>query len=380
MGCVTKQEIENYARQIGIDLIGFASPDCLKEYKNFLKERENLGYSCSIEERDIQKRISPEFILPEVKSIIAIALSYNVKYEIKNYSRNFGIISRTSWGIDYHKVLKEKMEKLSEFIKSKCEGVETICLVDNNPLLEREIAYHAGIGWYGKNGLIINDEYGSYIFLGEILINKYFESDIPKQSKCGDCDLCVKACPTKAIVKPYIINANKCLSYITVKKGKIDEKMAKKMGRRIYGCDTCQQVCPFNKRAKKVIRPEFLPDKLLPRHELIEILNMSKKEFEEIFGPTSSSWRGKSIIIRNAIISCVNTKEKNCIEPIKNLLKSQSPLLRGYSAWALSNLCDKEILSEIENALLREKDEMAKKMMTEALNKLKGDKIENHKG
>ncbi|EGD51854.1 domain of unknown function DUF1730 protein [Thermoanaerobacter ethanolicus JW 200] len=374
MDCVTKEEIKKFAQQIGIDLVGFASPDCLKEYNNFLKERENLGYSCSIEERDIQKRISPEFILPEVKSIIAIALSYNVEHEIKYYSRSYGIISRSSWGVDYHKVLKEKMEKLSEFIKSKCQEVKTVCLVDNNPLLEREIAYHAGIGWFGKNGLIINDEYGSYIFLGEILINKYFEPDAPQKTKCGDCNLCIKACPTNAIAEPYIIDANKCLSYITVKKGKIEEKIAKKMGRRIYGCDTCQQVCPFNKRAKKVVRPEFVPDKLLPRHDLIEILNMSKKEFAEIFGPTSSSWRGKSIIIRNAIIACVNTKEKSCIEPIKNLLKSQSPLLRGYSAWALSHLCDKdkEVVVEIKEALIEEKDEFAKEMMAKAINRLKG--------
>lgn len=374
MDCITKEEIKKFAQRIGIDLVGFASPDCLKGYSDFIKKRDNLEYRCSIEESDIQKRISPEFILPEVKSIIAIGLSYNIEYKIKYYSRNYGIVSRSSWGEDYHKVLKDRMEKLSEFIKSKCKEIKTIFLVDNNPLLEREIAYHAGIGWFGKNGLIINDEYGSYIFLGEILINIYFEPDTPQKAKCGNCDLCIKACPTNAIVEPYIINANKCLSYITVKKGEIEENIAQKMGRRIYGCDTCQQVCPFNKSAKKVVRPEFVPNKLLPRHDLIEILNMSKKKFDEIFGPTSSYWRGKSIIIRNAIIACVNTNKKSCIEPIKNLLKSQSPILRGYSAWALSHLCDKdkEALVEIKEALIEEKDEFAKVMMVKAINRLKG--------
>ncbi|HHW56957.1 MAG TPA: tRNA epoxyqueuosine(34) reductase QueG [Clostridia bacterium] len=373
MDCISKKEIKKFAQQIGIDLVGFASPDCLKNYKNFLEERKNLGYSCSIEERDIQKRISPEFILPEVKSIIAIALSYNVEYEVKYYSRSFGIVSRSSWGIDYHKVLKEKMEKLCEFIRSRCQGVKTAFLVDNNPLLERTIAYHAGIGWFGKNGLIINDEYGSYIFLGEILINKYFAPDTPQKSKCGDCELCIKACPTKAIVKPYIVNANRCLSYVTVKKGEIEEDLLRKLGRKIYGCDTCQEVCPFNKKAKKVKRQEFTPDKLLPRHDLIEILNMTNKDFKEIFGPTSSSWRGKSIIIRNAIIACVNIGEKTCVEPIKNLLKSQSPIIRGYSAWALSYLCDKEkIAEEIKELLVKERDEFAKEMMIKAINRLKG--------
>jgi epoxyqueuosine reductase len=371
VSCISKKEITDFAKAVGIDLIGFASADCLKGYKSFLEERKSLGYECPIEERMPDKRVSPEFILPEVKTIISVALSYNIEYQVKLPSKSFGIISKSSWGMDYHLVLKEKMKRVCEFVKSKCPDVKTVSLVDNNPLLERAIAYHAGIGWFGKNGLIINEEYGSYLFLGEILINEYFEPDTPQESKCGDCDLCMKACPTKAIEKPYIVNANKCLSFITVKKGEIEEEFLKKLGRRIYGCDTCQEVCPFNKEAKKVKREEFTPSKLLPRPNLIEILNMSNKEFKEIFGPTASSWRGKSVIIRNAIIACVNTKDQECIEPIKKLLKSPSPLLRGYSAWAISYLEERDkAIEEIKEALNKEKDGFAIKMMAEALQKL----------
>ncbi|MGB9779682.1 tRNA epoxyqueuosine(34) reductase QueG [Caldanaerobacter sp.] len=371
MSCIKKEEVKAFAKSIGIDLIGFAPADCLKKYKFFLEERKKWGYECSIEERNPDKRVSPEFILSDVKSIISIALSYNVEYEIKVFDKNFGIISKSSWGRDYHLILREKMRNLCEFLKSECPEANMVSLVDNNPLLERAIAYHAGIGWFGKNGLIINEEYGSYLFLGEILINKYFEPDTPQESKCGDCDLCIKACPTKAIEKPYLVNANKCLSFITVKKGKIEEELSKKLGRRIYGCDTCQEVCPFNKRAKKVKREEFLPTNLLPRYSLLRILNMTNKEFREIFGPTASSWRGKNVIIRNAIIACVNLQNRDCVEHIKKHLKSESPLLRGYSAWALSYLEEEDkALEEIRKALKDEKDDFAAKMMEEALQRL----------
>jgi epoxyqueuosine reductase len=181
----------------------------------------------------------------------------------------------------------------------------------------------------------------------------------------------MKACPTKAIEKPYLVNANRCLSFITVKKGEIEEDLSKKLGRRIYGCDTCQEVCPFNKRAKKIKREEFLPTELLPRYSLVRILDMTNKEFKEIFGPTASSWRGKSVIIRNAIIACVNTQNRECVEHIKKHLNSKSPLLRGYSAWALSYL-DKgdEVVEEIKKALESEEDDFAAKMMKEALQRL----------
>lgn len=372
MECITKREIKNYAYKIGIELVGFADPKCLKPYRELLKKRYELNLSCSIEENNVEKRISPELIMEDVKSIIAIAVSYNVEYDQDNVDINYGLISKTSWGIDYHYVLKAKLEKIIDFIKSRCNDVKAVSIVDNNPLIERAIAYNAGIGWYGKNNLIINDEYGSYIYLGEILINKYFEPDKPVESKCGDCSLCINACSGKALIEPYKINANKCLSYATVNKGILDAETVRRLGRRIYGCDTCQEVCPFNKKAKKVTKPEFMPDKLFPKHSLIDILNMSGPQFKKIFGPTASSWRGKNIIIRNAIIACANTKDKNCIDSLKKLLNSESPIIRGYSAWALGVIGEINTIKYIENAIIKETDERAKDMMLSALKRVKG--------
>lgn len=373
MECITKSDIKNYAYKIGIELVGFADPKCLNPYRELLKKRYELNLSCSIEEKSIEKRINPELFMEDVKSIIAIAVSYNIEYKQDKVDRSFGLISKISWGIDYHYVLKAKLEKLIDFIKSKCNYVKAVSLVDNHPLIERAIAYNAGIGWYGKNNLIINDEYGSYIYLGEILINKYFEPDKPVESKCGDCSLCIKACPGKALIGPYTINANKCLSYATVNKGILEVETAQRLGRKIYGCDTCQEVCPFNKTAKTVTKIEFMPDKLFPKHSLIDILNMSGTQFKEVFGPTASSWRGKNTIIRNAIIACANTKDKNCIDSLIKLLNSESPVIRGYSAWALSVIGEKNTIKYIENAIVKETDENAKGMMITALKRIKGD-------
>jgi epoxyqueuosine reductase len=378
--CITKDEIRDYASSCGIDLIGFAEPDCLVKYHDLLKERENKNYSCPIEEKNYEKRINPRLIMDNIRSIISIAVSYNVDYVYEKPQKGYGIISRTSWGTDYHVILKNKMDKLAGFIKARCPDVELKCLVDNNPLLERAIAYNAGIGFFGKNSMIINEEYGSYIFLGEILCSIYFEPDIPVESKCGECELCLKACPGQAIVEPFKINANRCLSFATINKGYLDDKTVIKMGRRIYGCDTCQKVCPYNKWAKKVSRSEFMPDKLKPKHDLTDILNMDNKKFKQVFGPTASSWRGKRTIIRNAIIACANTNEKNCINTLKKILYGDNSYLRGYSAWALSIIGGKELSKDINEVLGKEGDERSKKMMIYALKNLKGDVFENNTG
>lgn len=377
--CVTKNDIREFAYKSGIDVLGFASPDCLFKYRVLLKNRYELGLSCSIEEKDVEKRINPALLLEDVKSIIAIAVSYNIDFKRDDLKSGFGIVSRTSWGKDYHMVLREKLDMLKSFILSKCNNAKMVSLVDNNPLLERAIAYSAGIGFYGKNNMIINEEYGSYIFLGELLLNVYFEPDTPIDSKCGDCSLCLKACPGKAFVSDYNIDANKCLSYATIYKGYLNDETIKKLGKRIYGCDVCQEVCPYNKRAKKVMRNEFIPGKLKPRHNLTEILDLDNKRFKEVFGPTSSSWRGKNTIIRNAIIASINSKDKDSIKSLKSLLKGNSAYLRGYSAYALSILDGERSISDIENTYLKETDIETKEFMKKALKNIRGEVFEDNK-
>ncbi|WP_434654410.1 tRNA epoxyqueuosine(34) reductase QueG [Thermoanaerobacterium thermosaccharolyticum] len=376
MTCVTKEEIKEYAYKSGIDIVGFASPDCLFKYRDLLKDRYENGLNCNIEENDIEKRINPYILLEDVKSIVSIAVSYNIVYEADLPKSAYGTVSRTAWGIDYHKVLIDLLEKLRDFILSKCNDAKAVLLVDNNPLLERAIAYNAGIGFYGKNNMLINEKYGSYLFLGEMLLNIYFEPDKKVESKCGSCTRCLKACPGKALIGEYKIDANKCLSYATIKKGYLSDETIKKLGTRIYGCDTCQDVCPFNKTAKRVTKDEFIPRGLKPKHDLREILSLDKKKFQEVFGPTSASWRGKNTIIRNAIIASINSNDKNAIEPLKSLLSCENSYLRGYSAYALSILDGENSLPYIEKAYINEKDEAAKEFMKKAIMMIRGEVFE----
>ncbi|WKV10363.1 tRNA epoxyqueuosine(34) reductase QueG [Thermoanaerobacterium sp. CMT5567-10] len=378
MTCVTKNEIREFAYKSGIDIVGFASPDCLFKYRDLLTNRYENGLSCNIEENDIEKRINPYILLEDVKSIISVAVSYNVVYEADLPKSAYGTISRTAWGVDYHRVLINLLEKLRDFILSKCKDAKAVLLVDNNPLLERAIAYNAGIGFYGKNNMIINEKYGSYLFLGEMLLNIYFEPDKKIESKCGSCRRCLKACPGKALIGEYKIDANKCLSYATIKKGYLSDDTIKKLGIRIYGCDTCQDVCPFNKTAKRVTKDVFIPRGLKPKHDLREILSLDKKKFQEVFGPTSASWRGKNTMIRNAIIAAINSNDKNAIEPLKSLLSCESSYLRGYSAYALSILDGKNSLTYIEKAYINEKDEAAKEFMKKAIINIRGEVFEDN--
>lgn len=376
--CIKKDDLIKYALDNGIDLIGFASPNCLKKYRNLLIMRDKNKLSCSIEEKNFEKRINPYLIMANVKSIITIGLSYNVDYKRNNDVSSSGIISKTSWGIDYHTVLYNALDKIKNYIISKCENADAKILVDNNPLLERAIAYHGGIGFFGKNNLIINEIYGSNIFLGEILTNIYFKPNKPIKSKCGDCNLCIKACPGKAIISSHIINTNNCISYSTVDKGYLNDERIKRMGRRIYGCDICQDVCPFNKKAKKVKRNEFMPNKLKPNVSIRDILSLDNKKFKDVFGQTSSSWRGKRTIIRNAIIAAINKKDKGSIDILRKLLKyNPSSYLKAYSAYALSKLGDKNFLNDIEDAYRKEKDHNAKVFIKKAIDILRGVEFEN---
>lgn len=376
--CVTKEEIKEFAYKSGIDVIGFASPDCLFEYRDLLLYRLNNGLNCNIEENDVEKRINPYYLLDEVKAIISVAISYNVDYKFDSPRSGYGTISKTAWGVDYHKVMINLLRNLEKFISSKCGVVKTVLLVDNNPLLERAIAYNAGIGFFGKNNMIINEEYGSYLFLGEMLINVPFEPDLKVESKCGSCARCLKACPGKALIEEYKIDANKCLSYVTIQKGYLSDSTLKRLGTRIYGCDTCQDVCPFNEKAKKVTRREFTPQNLKPKHDLKDILCLDNKKFKELFGTTSASWRGKNTIIRNAIIAAINLNDKDSIQPLRRLISSESAYIRGYSAYALSILDKENAFPHIEKAYLNEKDESTREFMKKAMMNIRGETFEDN--
>lgn len=313
-------QIKNYAKKIGLDTIGFCSVRDIKDCGGYLNKVKEMGLENEFQEKDIEKRINVYDYIKDGKTIVSIAFPYFYGNNPKNKSIFF---SKYTLGQDYHKVAKKYMDKVCEYINSI--GGSTVSLVDSNPLTERYIAYKCGIGFIGKNGNIITEKYGSYIFLGEIITDLEFNfNNTIVESTCGKCTLCINSCPSNCLCNNGINNYNNCLSYITQKKHIEDADFGRFKG-RMFGCDTCQDVCPFNKNVSLSKLPEFKPYEFMKNPDVYEIINMDNKTFKDKYGFTAASWRGKSLLQRNALINLMYN-EKNS----KIILNTTSPYVNEY--------------------------------------------------
>ncbi|CAM3059103.1 Epoxyqueuosine reductase [Paenibacillus sediminis] len=374
-----KQDIQEAAPSLGIDQIGFASADPFTSLKAILLEHRAKGYESGFEEPDIEKRVRPELTLAEPASIIAIAIAYpsKMKNPPKSEPGNYrGILARSAWGKDYHHVLREAMERLENFIRERVPDARIESMVDTGALSDRAVAERAGIGFAGKNGMIISPEWGSWIYLGEMITNIPFPPDSPVTESCGDCTICVNACPTGALIGTGELNAQRCVSFLTQTKGLLDEEFMKVIGNRLYGCDTCQVVCPKNKGKNWTHHEELQPDPEVAKPLLLPILDLSNKEFKERFGDSAAAWRGKKPIQRNAIIALGNFKDQASVPKLKEvLLKDPRPEIRGTAAWALSRIGGPEAAEAIEMAIQREQDSEVLERLERARNILRGDSL-----
>nr|WP_238352077.1 tRNA epoxyqueuosine(34) reductase QueG [Brevibacillus brevis] len=338
----TKQSIIDYAKEIGIDKIGFASADPFTTLKERLIVHREKGYESGFEEPDFEKRTNPELLLDGARSLISIALAYPSK--LKNPPKSEpgayrGILCRAAWGTDYHHVLRDKLDKLTRFIMELEPGARIESMVDTGALSDRAVAERAGIGFVGKNCAIITPEFGSWVYLGELVTNLPLPSDQPIEEGCGDCNICVDACPTGALIQGGQLDAQRCVAYLTQVKDFIPDEFRGKIGNRLYGCDTCQTVCPKNRRIDNDHHAEFQPDPEIAKPLLIPLLQMSNKEFKEKFGQSSSSWRGKKPIQRNAILALAHFKDRTAVPHLERLLfEDPRPVIRGTAAWALGKI------------------------------------------
>ncbi|UOE56532.1 tRNA epoxyqueuosine(34) reductase QueG [Cytobacillus oceanisediminis] len=355
-----QQEVIEYSKTIGIDKIGFTAASTFDEMKNRLIRQQELQYQSGFEEPDIEKRVSPSLLMDMPRSIISIAVAYPSKMKVRVVSKRGerrGIFCRASWGKDYHHILRERLQKLEEFIQSRIP--EAICksMVDTGELVDRAVAQRAGIGWSGKNCSIITPEFGSYVYLGEMITNLPFEPDKPMEDGCGSCNKCVDVCPTGALIQGGQLDAQKCIAFLTQTKGFLAEPFREKLGNRLYGCDTCQTVCPENKGKDFHLHEEMEPDPEVAKPLLRPLLFISNREFKEKYGPVSGSWRGKKPIQRNAIIALAHYKDETAVEDlIKVMTEDPRPVIRGTAAWALGKIGGEESLAALEQALQQEKD------------------------
>ncbi|MBB6176546.1 epoxyqueuosine reductase [Anoxybacillus tengchongensis] len=356
-----KEEIIQYSRTIGIDKIGFASADPFFELKERLRQQQHLGYQSGFEEPDIDKRTTPSLLLSEARSIIAIALAYPSK--LKNAPRSTkterrGVFCRASWGQDYHVILRDRLQKLEQFILARIPNARVKSMVDTGELADRAVAERAGIGWSGKNCSIITPEFGSYVYLGEMITNIPFPPDTPIEDQCGTCTRCIDACPTGALVQGGQLNAKRCIAFLTQTKTFIPDEFRDKIGNRLYGCDTCQLVCPKNKGKDFHFHPEMEPDPEVVKPLLKPLLHMTNRQFKEMFGHLSGAWRGKKPIQRNAIIALAHYKDESAIDDLLMLLREDSrPVIRGTAAWALGKIGNRKVMPMLQQAKENEQDE-----------------------
>ncbi|WP_043978130.1 tRNA epoxyqueuosine(34) reductase QueG [Priestia megaterium] len=369
-----KEEIISYSKEIGIDKIGFASASMFDELKNRLLAQQELGYASGFEEPDIEKRVDPTLVVPKARSIISIALAYPSKLKDAPKSTKEdrrGIFCRASWGQDYHTLLRDRLQKLETFIKEKVPAAILQSMVDTGELSDRAVAERAGIGWSGKNCAIITPEFGSYVYLGEMITDIPFPPDKPIEDGCGTCNKCVDACPTGALVTGGQLNSQRCIAFLTQTKGFLAEEFRSKLGNRLYGCDTCQTVCPENKGKDFHFHPEMEPDPELAKPKLKPLLTMSNREFKEKFGHVSGSWRGKKPIQRNAIIALAHFKDQTAVPDLIELIKNDvRPVIRGTAAWALGKIGDKEALDILMNLREKEKDQEVIEEMSKGIEML----------
>lgn len=356
-----KQAVIDYSEQIGIDQIGFASADVFTELKARLRAREAKGYNSGFEKGTPKERTDPTMLMDGAASIISIAMAYPSRIpsppkSTKNERR--GIFCRASWGQDYHHVLRDRLNKLMEFIQAKVPEVQYSIMVDTGELSDRAVAERAGIGFSGKNTFIITEKFGSFVYLGEVITNIPFVPDSPVEDSCGDCRICMDACPTGAIVEAGQLNAQNCLAFQTQTKDFLPDVFREKIGTRVYGCDTCQAVCPRNRGIDFHRHPEFEPEPEVAKPLLKPMLRMSNREFRATFGHLSGFWRGKNPLQRNAMLGLAHYKDETAVdELIAVMTEDVRPMIRGTAAWSLGKIGTEEAIEAINKALETETDE-----------------------
>ncbi|MEO0124501.1 MAG: tRNA epoxyqueuosine(34) reductase QueG [candidate division WOR-3 bacterium] len=332
------KEIREWAKELGIEVKFTSAAPFKKESAEIKKQREN-GLFLNDKywsERDINEFCNPRFILPEAKSIISSFLFYLTPEETDPSTPGspYGLVARYTQR-NYYKELKKRLKKLAGILKKKYKA--NVAVHSCGPIAEKPIAQRSGIGYYGKHSIIINPIYGSWIVLGEIITDLELEPDEPLNVDCGGCRKCIDACPTKAIIEPYVIDRKKCIQSLTNYLDTIPNDIACVWSNRLYGCTTCQEVCPINKK----IKPE--PPKTdigvvgtyLP---LLEILQMDEKTYRNKYkdNQISARWINFEAIKRNALIALGNIKDKKTIDLIKKFTNSGNGILRETAAWALS--------------------------------------------
>jgi epoxyqueuosine reductase len=332
--------LKEKARQLGFDLMG-ATPAVTPPEIGHLERW--LADGLAGEMRYFSRRISayrdPGLILAGVKSVLMLGMNYRTVEPVAA-GPGQGKVSRYAWGGDYHDVIRLKLRELAQFHRQLVPHCQVRGVVDTAPLLERGFAQRAGLGWIGKNTLLINEKFGSWIFLAALLTTEELEFDEPNLSnRCGDCRSCLDACPTGALEAPYRVDARKCISYLTIESpGHIPQKLRKACGDRLFGCDACQEACPWNRSTPMGNENNLQPQTGMNPVDLAELFTLDESGFQQRFRDTPL-WRAKLAgLLRNAAGVLGNQPDKNALAALEHGLQNANPIVKETCAWAIKEI------------------------------------------
>jgi epoxyqueuosine reductase len=345
------------ATDAGFELAGIAPVDDAPELEHFPRwiAAGHGGEMKYLEARDEQgrlKRASLAHAAPWARSVVVCALNYNTAqpYSTQLPDTTCGWISRYAWGQrDYHESVMSRLRQVEAVLRSASgtDDLMTRCYVDTGPIVERVVAKYAGVGWIGKNTCIINQKMGSWMFLGVILTSLELEADLepslPAPDRCGTCTRCIDACPTDALIAPYQLDSNKCISYLTIeKRGALpaDEELRAGMGRHVFGCDICQDVCPWNRKAPVTNAAEFQPRAELVNPALDWLAEMSAEEFTRMFRGSPVRRAKLTGLRRNAAIAIGNSGDRRLLPLLEKLAGDEDEVVAESAAWARRKLVD----------------------------------------
>lgn len=353
------REIKNVARELGFEVVGIASVEALGGADEAFRQWCEAGFAADMGymTRRQELHAHPKILVPEALSIITLAINYYTDAPVFQHENRYGRIARYAWGLDYHDVVKARLLKLAAEIERLAgRKIQSRCFVDAVPLLERAVAASAGIGFFGKNTNLLQPQSGSWFFLSEILL----DLELPAENKqvkisCGTCHRCLDACPTNAFAGPYQLDSRRCISYLTIEnKGAIPVELRAGLGEWLFGCDVCQDVCPFNRFAEDTKWPELqMSVGAGQRLDLVELLSISSDaEFRARFKGTPLTRPKRRGLLRNAAIVAANVECTAAVSVlIERITSDPEPLIRSHALWALAHLDKQKALPLIEQAL-----------------------------
>lgn len=362
---VAPAAIRTKAERLGFDAIGFAPADQAWPAGDHLRDFVSNGRHGDMDwmETTLERRAHPTAMWAEAKSAIVLALSYAPEYDpmLSLEFKELGNISIYARGGDYHTILKKKLKALARWF-AETSGEDVKVFVDTAPLMEKPLAQLAGLGWQGKHTNLLSRDLGNWFFIGVVLTTAEIDYETPGQESCGSCRACLEACPTNAFPAPFQLDARRCISYLTIEhKGQIAPEFREPMGNRIYGCDDCLAVCPWNKFAQTAKEQKLFARAELKFPTLDELLRLDDAAFRTVFAGSPIKRTGRDRFVRNVLVAAGNSQDQRLTEPVCALLADASPLVRGMAIWALSRLDKMRFDAEKSDRLPQETDPIVTK-------------------